>query len=361
MMIFKRKYLIAILLAGVVELGLHNPIAMDCAFAVDPDANIIDALDKSGRVKRDQLNRVIAVDLRKLPINLAILKSLAAFKCLRSLQLSSINLSANDLSVIAGLSSLQSLDLRGCEFDPSVLKSLQDLKELKVLRLSGKGVATRLSLEDVSELAEIESLRALLLDFFPLTDQAMKNITQHPQLRELGLAGTQITDRTVPDLVSMPRLKKLRLANTQITGEGLKSLVADSQIVDLDISSCQKFDERYLSHLNQIRRLSRLNLYDCPITDQGVRYLERLSELKWLNLDKTMITDQALSSVAKLLQLEFLHLGSTRITSEGLPRLSGLKRLNQLVVTETPVTDAQAKAFARENPSIKLQFGPKKP
>ena len=255
MMIFKLKYLVPILLAGIVELGLHYPSGVGCAFAVVPDTNVIDTLDKSGRVKRDQLNRVIVVDLRKLPVNFKMLESIAALENLRSLQLSGANLSARDLSVIAGCNALKSLDLRGCEIDTAGFRSLQKLKKLKVLRLSGKEVGTRLTPEDVSQLAEIESLRALLLDFFPLTDQAVKSITQHPQLRELGLAGTGLTDRSVPDLVRMPQLKKLRLANTQITGEGLVSPVADSQIVDLDISSCQRFDERYLRHLNQIPQL----------------------------------------------------------------------------------------------------------
>ena len=360
-MLVERKFLTHILLSLTLGLCSYYLNWLELAFAAVPDANVIDALDKADRVKRDHLNRVIAVDLRHLPIDLATLETLVTLKHIRSLQLSGTDLSTRELSVIAELKSLQSLDLRGCEIDTAGFQSLQQLEKLKVLRLSGKGIATRLTPEDVSTLAGIDSLRALLLDFFPISDQAVKNITQHTQLRELGLAGTGITDSSVPALFKMPQLKKLRLANTKITGKGLAMSGPDSQIVDLDISSCPNFDERHLKHLEKSAPLSKLNLYDCRVTNQGVRHLENLSDLKWLNLDKTLITDEALRSVGKLFQLEFLHIGSTQITAGGLPQLTALKRLNRLIITETSVTDDEAKAFVGKNLSIKLQFGPKKP
>ena len=359
----KRKWISSVFLVPMLGLvfGLYSPTKIEWAVAANPDHSLVDVLEADGRIKRDQLKQVIAVDLRRYPVDRATLESLATLKQLRSLQLSGTDVSAEDLSRIASINSLESLDLRGCEVDTAGFQSLQALNQLKALRLSGKGVATRLRSQDIATLAAIESLRALLLDFFPLNDQAVEEIMDHSQLRELGLAGTAITDGSIPGLFGMPQLKKLRLASTDITGEGLAMATADNRIVDLDISSCPKLDERHLRHLNRAPRLTKLNLYDCSITNQGVRHLELLSGLRWLNLDKTLITDQSLESVGKLPQLEFLHIGSTGISAGGLPSLSDLKRLKQLIVTATRVSSAEAKAFSRENPSVEIQSGPKTP
>ena len=69
----KRKWISSIFVAPILGLavGLYPPNEIGWAFAANPNRNVVDALEEDGRIKRDQSKQVIAVDLRRYPVDRA--------------------------------------------------------------------------------------------------------------------------------------------------------------------------------------------------------------------------------------------------------------------------------------------------
>ena len=132
------------------------------------------------------------------------------------------------------------------------LIALAIAQKLKSIRLSGKKTPLRLGDNDLAQLAAIKSLRALFVDFLPVRDAGIASFSQHPNMRELGLAGTQITDSALSYLASIPNLKKLRVANTTVTGRGLQALEVHPEIQDIDLSGCQNLEQKSLASIGKI-------------------------------------------------------------------------------------------------------------
>ena len=308
---------------------------------------------------RDKNQQIIEVDLSGEEITSAEINDLLKLDGLRKISLRNTILKADMLQSIVTLQSLEALDLRGCELPVNGLSYLKSLPKLKRIRLSGKNAGMQLQDDDLGDLASIDSLRALYVDFFPIGDAGIKKLREHPNLQELGLAGTDVTDASLVDLASIAGLKKIRLANTEITGSGFSAIESHRSLKEIDLSGCKHLQQEYVSSLSKIPGMLKLNFYDSNISDAGVRDLKSASKLKWLNLDKTPITDKALGSVAELKNLEFLHVGSTQITDKGLNALTGLRKLKNLVATETFVTDEGVKEIQLKLPAASIKFGPK--
>ena len=101
------------------------------------------------------------------------LKELAGLKSLQYLNLSATNVTDVGLKEFAGLKSLDALTLNGTKVTDAGLKELADFKSLQTLLLTGTQVTGRAGLK---ELAGLKSLQVL------------------------GLSGTQVTDAGVAEL-----------------------------------------------------------------------------------------------------------------------------------------------------------------
>ncbi|HEY7156729.1 MAG TPA: hypothetical protein VH575_22360 [Gemmataceae bacterium] len=103
--------------------------------------------------------------------------------------------------------------------------------------------------------------------------------------------------------------------------------------------------------------LERLDLHQCPITDEGLVHLRGLTGLKELNLSDCDFTDAGLSSLAALTNLETLNLASSfgdspHIEGHGLAALSGLTKLRVLVLDKNLIDDAGV-TYLRELKGLK--------
>ena len=141
----------------------------------------------------------------------------------------------------------------------------------------------------------------------------------------------------------------------------MRALEYHKTIKEIDLSGCHRLREEYLTSVNAMPEIVKLNLYDSSIDDAGVRHLEPIAKMKWLNLDKTSVTDAALVSVAKMSHLEFLHVGSTKISDEGLMALGELKQLKEVVATQTMVTESGVRDLRKKNPALIIKSGAKAP
>lgn len=132
-----------------------------------------------------------------LPDNMTTLNDLTRFAGLKQLSLHSAN--DLDLTQLASISTLESLDLSGCTISSSALAAICTLPELKSLNLSGCALA------DIAPLVALTGLQTL-----DLTNNTASDITALSaltELRELHLTNNPIKSITyLNNCLSLERL-----------------------------------------------------------------------------------------------------------------------------------------------------------
>jgi internalin A len=246
------------------------------------------------------------------------LSSLAALSALQSLDLSrcyeltdldplvrltalrSLNLGAceklTDLRPLSGLTSMQALDLTGC----GQLTDLSPLAEL--IALQSLDLSDCEQLTDLSPLADLTSLQSLDLSFCQeIVDLAP--LAGLSELRMLFLYQCNVIDLT--SLKDMHRLKFLDLSWCGITD--LTPLSKLHELTEINLSKCYELID--LSPLAEMHQLESLLLYRCG----------RVSDLTPLN---------------GLYSLQHLDLGSCENITDFAP-LAGLRKLRSVQTTGT--------------------------
>ena len=148
------------------------------------------------------------------------LKELAGLKSLQTLNLYGTQVTDAGLKELAGLKSLQTLDLPVTQVTDAGLKELAGLKSLQTLNLAN----TKVTDAGLKELAGLKSLQALHLYHTKVTDAGLKELAGLKSLQSLDLEWTKVTDAGLKELAGLKSLQKLNLLFTGVTGEGLKEL-----------------------------------------------------------------------------------------------------------------------------------------
>jgi hypothetical protein len=157
------------------------------------------------------------------------------------------------LSVLAGIKSLQKLELAGSSVTSAGLVHLRRLTNLYTLHLAD----TRVSDEGMKHLSGLRGLGILSLDNTSITDAGLAHLAQLPQLERFYLDGTAITDEGLAHISRLTTLKELSCANTQISDAGLE-------------------------HLKKLKNLEVLKLFNTNVTQEGMEDLvEALPDCKF--------------------------------------------------------------------------------
>jgi len=115
---------------------------------------------------------------------------------------------------------------------------------------------------------------------------------------------------------------EVSLADKTITSEQVALLaVAAEQITWLDLANKSVADEM-LQTIGQLSNLTRLELNNNPITDQGLQQgLQELQHLEVLNMYGTQITDASIPIIAKMKSLRRIYLWQTEVSPAGMQQL----------------------------------------
>jgi hypothetical protein len=167
------------------------------------------------------------------------------------------------------------------------IKGLEELRDLKVLKLQGN---------EISEIANLE----------PLID-----------IKRLDLEDNKIT--LIKGLKLLTNLKELNLSHNNITE--IKNLEQLTHLNHLDLSHNNITE---IKNLEQLTHLNHLDLSHNNITE--IKNLEKLSNLKLLDLEGNIISK--IQNLNTLINLEDLNLIDNRyVKIEGLENLKNLKYL----------------------------------
>ncbi|XP_044031816.1 uncharacterized protein si:ch73-173p19.1 [Siniperca chuatsi] len=196
---------------------------------------------------------------------------------------------------------------------------------------------------DVSALAEVSSLQTLNLDGTSVTESSLEHLATHPALSSLSLAGIPVADgNQALQIISGLKLTQLTLPGRHcVTDSGLSFLSRLSLLSELDLTDYTQVTDQGVSQLSAMARLKKLSLSNTQVTDAGLPSLRGLQELQELCLDRTAVTSRGVAELITCLpHLQVLGLASTQVGDTVVRR--GLIRCNQLVklnLSRTRITD----------------------
>ncbi|KAL3511917.1 hypothetical protein ACH5RR_024634 [Cinchona calisaya] len=251
-----------------------------------------------------------------------------------------------DCGQLASLENLESLNLDYNYFNISIIPCITAIPALKTLSLAGNYFLTGLfSVEDCGQLASLENLESLNLDYNGFNISIIPCVTSIPALKTLSLAGNNLEGvfpvedcgqlaslenleslnldyngfniSIIPCVTSIPALKTLSLAGNNLEGvfpvedcgqlaslENLESLNLDDNYFNISIIPC----------ITAIPALKTLSLAENNL--EGVFPVEEfnhLTQLKNLNLSYTGLQGPLSFKELKLEKLEVLNLEGTQM------------------------------------------------
>lgn len=163
------------------------------------------------------------------------------------------------------------------------------------------------------ELSETRA-RSLTLHGPHITDDALKRLTNHAGLQQLGLFDTCVIGPGLQHLANLDSLEKLVLAGPHVKGNGTVNL-------------------------KHTQRLQQLQFVGDNVTDEWMRRIPPLKELYWLELHSTSVTPVGLQPIGEWTKLEKLYLNRNRsLDDQAVVYLKGFDRLRVLELRETQVT-----------------------
>uniref|UniRef100_A0A672I0T2 Uncharacterized LOC115394255 n=1 Tax=Salarias fasciatus TaxID=181472 RepID=A0A672I0T2_SALFA len=201
--------------------------------------------------------------------------------------------------------------------------------------------------KDVTALAEMSNLQTLNLDGTGVTESSLEHIATLPALSSLSLGGIAVLDGNhTLQIISGLKLTHLTLPGRHcVTDGGLSFLSSLSHLLELDLTDYTQVTDRGVSQLSTLTRLKKLSLSNTQVTDAGLPSLRGLQDLQELCLDRTAVTSRGVSELITCLpHLQVLGLASTQVGDTVVTR--GLIRCNQLVklnLSRTRITDRNLK------------------
>ncbi|MDX1946158.1 MAG: hypothetical protein SFU86_12235 [Pirellulaceae bacterium] len=243
---------------------------------------------------------------------------IAGITTLESLQLLDARVSAGDLRPLAELPKLSSLALPNV-IDDDTIKHLQPCRRLNSLTLGERAI----SADEIARLADLKSIRHLILIHAQLDGDALQAPAKLDSLEELQLEDCGLTDERLAQLRVPLKLSHLSLERNEIAGSGLSHLVK-FELKSLALEFNNLSDDT-LVHLPQLGTLESLGIgYNVQVTDRGIAsgQLQMMANLKSLRLrGLKSITDTSLPDLLKFGHLEHINIRETKTSPECVAQL----------------------------------------
>ena len=231
------------------------------------------------------------------------------------------------------------------------LRLLRRQTEIHTL-LADHSQITDAGLESV---AGLQDMRWLDLSDSPRVSSAgIKHLRDLTQLEFVNLRRTQVSDEGLAHLQNKKRLRRLDLGMTRVTGTGLRHVTASTQLRELHFWGNAVEDDS-LAALRGMTRLRKLDLGGALVTDAGLKYLSRCKELEMLGLRGARVSDAGLRELASHTELRELDLFNTQVSDAGLKQLVGFRNLELVYVGETKVTTNGLAKLQKALPNCRIR------
>ena len=277
--------------------------------------------DAGGTATKDAAGRITAIDFRASWVSDADLRKLARFPALTSLNLSLTRVTDQGMQELRNVPGIVDLDLRFAEFvTDEGIAAIKNWKHLRRLVLHGAKVSDTA----LDHIAGITTLETLDVGSVMLTDVSLERLTVLPHLKALSIGGNELGDAGLQALRQMPGLTFLDLSGRQGTDSnvwsinmsdvGLEAIVTLTQLRELRFG-CNSIGVG--SEGTRFATVSAMNV--TPGRLQKMKALTRLQRLKLEGCDR--IDDEAAGILATFPSLEEVDLKGTSVTPKGLAAL----------------------------------------
>uniref|UniRef100_A0A7S4AJR3 F-box/LRR-repeat protein 15-like leucin rich repeat domain-containing protein n=1 Tax=Pseudo-nitzschia australis TaxID=44445 RepID=A0A7S4AJR3_9STRA len=283
-------------------------------------------------------------------------------KNMRILSLARIPITNTGIQHVGKLISLEELDLNGCfnigsQSLGNMLATLKNLTNLDVsycpgiLRSSWQGKIKSLKTLDVcysavrdshiARLIDLPELEEINLDSCPIGDWSISHLADNdvvPNLLSLDLADTDLSDLGMIKIAKFKKLKRLSLFYCNLTNSSLRHLESLSSLEVLNLDS-RDIGDNGLMHLWSLQNLKSLDIFSGRVTDRGCAHISKIKSLESLELCGGGISDEGCFALATLENLVTLNLSQNeRITNRGAEALAALSKLKALNLSNTHVS-----------------------
>ncbi len=220
-----------------------------------------------------------------------------------------------DLTRLASLQHLDALLLNNVEITDDGLKHLTGLTSLRYISLQRLLISSEglMHLRDMQRLTHLSLFQSTHID-----DRATGHLIALPELRILDLRGTSLTERGYTSLAGAAKLDELSVG--PVDADQLRGVANCRQIRVLRITSSAGLNDA-LQELAKLDRLTSLRLDGCDLGDAGLQHLQSFNQLTLLDCSYASLTDDAVTDLSKLTKLQSLNLTGTRISRAGISAL----------------------------------------
>jgi len=277
------------------------------------------------------------------------LKLLSLLPRLKSLEVWS-KFSDEGVASIARISNLEHLSF-STKSGATVTKGLSqfgNLPRLKMLKLVGK----RFDDDLLASLGEMPRVHALTLTDTGITSAGLALLRNFPNLNLLTLERNANLDRDcLSHIAQLQRLEHLTISQSLADSTDLNQLAKLKSLRTFHLSGLENYKDKEIDFLKDLPQLQMVWIFNCPITDDGVRQLIELPELKNLALSSTQITDACGTEIAKMPKLERLSFHNSKITITGLRAACSAKRLKHLQI-DADLSHEEEQILRQANPQV---------
>ena len=131
------------------------------------------------------------------------------------------------------------------------------------------------------------------------------------------------------------------------------SPIQSSDLIELTLSACSLNDDQILN-LPVLTKLTKLSLYENPISDKALSYLASYQNIEVLDLRFTKVEGWNFVHISKLEKLKILHLHGSQVQNTIFTFLAYLTNLCQIDLRETEITKLGIDSFHRQRRSLRL-------
>jgi Leucine-rich repeat (LRR) protein len=283
-----------------------------------------------------------------------------AFPNLTDLDLSSnANMSSQVLKSISELKGLQSLLLLQNRLNDISTRKLAQLKDLKVLDLRGNMEAGDLTLEVLSGLPNLKSLKHRST---AVTDYGLELLSENGSIENLLIQDFAISDSSGPFLAKLVKLSQLEIIRCQGFGnDGVKAL-AGMPLQRLTLRDLPVVADDAMLVFKDMPKLKRLYLHELSgVSDVGLKNLSSVESLETLDIwSIPQMTDATVAVIARLPNLTELSIRSTAITDASIKTISQMPNLKRLTLKDNAAISPAAVKSLSDKKWEKLDLGNKK-
>ncbi|XP_052180940.1 probable LRR receptor-like serine/threonine-protein kinase At2g24230 [Diospyros lotus] len=250
---------------------------------------------------------------------------------LKTLNLSSNQISGNLSSNTANFGLLETLDLSSNNFSGNIPEAIGSLASLEVLKLNGNCFGWRIPLG----ILKCHSLVSIDLSSNQLNDSLPDGFgAAFPKLKYLNLAGNEIGGQASA-LAGMGSIRYLNISRNRLQGSVVALSQEPLEVIDLS-------GNRFEGHISQVlfnssfnwSHLVYLDLSDNRLGGEISGYLNEAQNLKHLSLACNLFSAQAFPEIGMLSGLEYLNLSTTNLVHHIPAEISELINLRLLDVSK---------------------------